>query len=453
MIYNLDAERSLLAQCLLDNRAIDQASAIVNAGDFWDSGHAAIWQAINAIAKDNGTVDVVSVDDHLGQKSPGLSVLAEICRGVVTHGAAAHCAGIIKDKSRRRALDASIRGVLEDLHKHHISVPDIIDNAQERLSSLIGHSDRPVTEVKDWLPEWIDLLERRSRGEESEVGLSTGFGDLDELFRMRPGELHILAGESGMGKTVAACNLMNSVGMIQKRPVLMFQLEMSKEDVWERIASAYGGARARFMKDPTHTPGDDWPQVSTAVARAQEATITIDDRPGLSMAQIKGQAKRWRDHWGEIGLLLIDYAGLVQPHDTRIQREQQIAQIARDCKNLSKDMNCHVVLMAQINRENTRRVDKRPIASDLRESAALQHNADIISLLYRDEHYNQESDRRGILEWIVDKNRKGPRGKAEMVCDLSRSRLEPFTADALDRWRREHPLVKVAKDDSMEGSF
>lgn len=453
MIYNLDAERALLAECLMNNANVDQASAIVNAGDFWEAHHGAIWQAINGIIKDNRKADIVSVDDYMGQNSPGIAYLAEMCRDVVTQGAAVHCAGIIKDKSRRRAIEGAIRGLFDDLHKNHISVPEIIDTAQERLSALIGDSDRPVTELREWLPEWIDLLERRSRGEESELGLSTGYPELDEYFRMRPGELHILAGESGMGKTVAACNLINSVSMIQGRTSLMFQLEMSRGDVWERIVSAYSGARGRFMKDPMNTPGDDWPQISTAVARGNESNIVIDDRQGLTMAQIRGQAKRWRDHWGEIGLLMIDYVGLVEAADKRISREQQISEIARACKNMAKELDCHVVLMAQINRENTKRVDKRPMPTDLRESAALQHNADIISLLYRDEHYNPESDKRGILEWIIGKNRKGPRGTVDMVCDLSRSRLEPFSAESLDRWRRDHPMVKVTKNEDLDGTF
>lgn len=453
MIYNLDAERNLLAQCLLDNRGIDQASPFIGAADFWDSQNAAIWKAMCDLIRQEHTANIVSVDDYLGQNSPGIAALAEMAREVVSGGSAEHCAKIIKDKAHRRAIESAVKSVFDDLHKPHMTTTDIIDRAQDQLSILVGHSDRPVTEVKDWLHEWVDLLDRRCQGEESQIGMSTGYHDLDEYFRLRSGELHILAGESGMGKTVAACNLMNSVGMIQQRPVLMFQLEMSKEDVWERIVSAYSGAKGRFMKDPKNTPGNDWPSVSTAVARAKDVTMVVDDRPGLSMSQIKAQVKRWRDHWGEVAMVMIDYVGLMQPADSRMPREQQISEIAKACKNMAKEMDCHVVLMAQINRENTKRVDKRPLPTDLRESAALQHNADIISLVYRDEHYNPESERRGILEWIIGKNRKGPRGTVDMVCDLSRSRLEPFAAEALDRWRRENPMVKASGDNEMEGSF
>lgn len=444
--YNIDAEQAVIAGCLLDNSQVDKVSLSLD--DFYDPHHQAIWAAIHDIMRRDGVADVVSVDDYLGVKGPGLARLAEMVRGASNAGTAERHAPILKDKSRRRAISLAVGSVLDDLNNPGADVLSIIDSAQERLSSLIGHSDRKVGEVKDWVGDWLDLLDRRVQGEESEMGISTGIAELDEYFTLKSPDLHVLAGESGMGKTVAACHLMDHVTMRQGKPSIMFQLEMSKEAVWERVAASFSGARTSFMKRPGQVSGDDWPQLGAAFQRVQEASMVIDDRPGLTMAQIRGECKRWRDYWGEIGVIIIDYVGIVEPDDKRAPREQQIAQIAKAAKQLAKDIDCHVVLMAQINRDNTRRTDKRPIVTDLRESAALQHNADIISLVYREEYHNPESDRRGILEWIVGKNREGACGTVEMVCDLARSRLTPLTGEELSRWHQEHPAPnKQSKPD------
>lgn len=441
--YNLDAEQVVLAGCLLDNERVDKIGLSIN--DFYNPQHQAIWGAINDIMRRGKVADVVSVDDYLGETGPGLANLAELVRQAPSGASAEHHAPIVKDKARRRAISLAMVAVLDDLNNPGTDVLDVIDGAQERLSALIGHSDRKVGEVKDWVGDWVDLLDRRVQGDEREMGISTGIAELDEFFTLKSPDLHILAGESGMGKTLAACHLMDAVTMRQGKPSIMFQLEMSKEAVWERIAASYSGARTSFMKRPGSHPGDDWSQIGVAVQRVQEAPLVIDDRPGLSMAQIRGECKRWKDHWGEVGVVIIDYVGIVSPDDKRAPREQQIAQIARSAKQLAKQIDCHVVLMAQINRDNTKRTEKRPMVTDLRESAALQHNADIISFVYRDEHYNKESERRGIMEWIVGKNREGALGTVELVCDLPRSSLKPLTADALQRWQMENPAPKVEK--------
>lgn len=435
--HNIDAEQTLIAGSLLDNAVVDRVSVSLN--DFHDPVHQAIWAAIHDIIRRGDTADVVTVDDYLGERGPGLAMLAEMVRGVVSTSSATHCAVIIKDKARRRAVSSAVGAVLDDLNNPRADVLTVIDGAQERLSALIGHSDRKVGEVKEWVGEWLDTLDARLQGEQREKGLSTGSPDLDEYFTMQSGDLMVLAGESGMGKTVAATHLMDAVTMRQGEPSIMFQLEMSKEAIWERIAASFSGARLKFMKRPNDVSGDDWTQLAAAVARVKDAPLVIDDRPGLTMAQIRGEAKRWRDHWGRIGLLVVDYVGIIQPEDRRAPREQQIAEVARGCKNMAKDLDCAVVLLAQINRDNTRRTDKRPIVTDLRESAALQHNADIISLVYREDYHNEESERRGLMEWIVGKNREGACGTVEMVCDLSRSSLKPFTADAWSRWQQENP--------------
>ncbi len=336
--HNLDAEQRVVAACLLDNSLIDSLSLSIN--DFYDATHQAIWAAMHDIIRRGDVADVVSVDDYLGERGPGLVMLAEMVQGMVSAGSVTHCAGIIKDKARRRAVSHAVGAVLDDLNNPGADVLSVIDGAQERLSALIGHSDRKVGEVKEWVGEWLDLLDARLQGEQREKGLSTGNPDLDEYFTLRSGDLMVLAGESGMGKTVAASHLMDAVTMRQGAPSLMFQLEMSKESIWERIAASYSGARLKFMKRPNDVLGDDWSQLGAAVQRVKDAPLVIDDRPGLTMAQIRGEAKRWRDYWGGIGVLIVDYVGIVQPEDRRAPREQQIAEIARGCKNMANRMPC-----------------------------------------------------------------------------------------------------------------
>lgn len=447
--YRVEAERTVLGGCLLDNSQVDKLSLSID--DFYDARSQAIWAAIHDVMRRGEVADVVSVDDYLGVDGPGLAFLAEMVRETPGATSAANHAPIIKDKARRRAVAGAVSAVLNDLSNPRADVASIIDSAQESLSSLIGGSDRRVVEVKDWVGEWIDLLDRRLQGDEREQGISTGLAELDQLITLKSPDLLVLAGESGMGKTAAACHLLDTVTMRQGKPSIMFQLEMSKEAIWERVAASYSGARTSFMKRPAQVAGDDWSLIGTAVTRVKESPLVIDDRPGLSMAQIRGEAKRWRDHWGELGVIIIDYVGIVEPDDKRAPREQQVAQIAKASKQLAKDMDCCVVLMAQINRDNTKRSEKRPIVSDLRESAALQHNADIISFVYREEYYKPETDRRGILEWIVAKNREGALGTVEIVCDLAKSQLTPFTAENWMQWKQEHPAPERASEQPDPG--
>ena len=448
MIYSEDAEASLIGACLLDPSQIDAVTDAVSAGDFYLTHYRAMWSAMQRLAMDN-SVDVISLDEMVGDHSEhygGLQGLIELTRRTPNAQHAKHYAEAVRDKALRRRLQISLDEVGEQIRAPGNQLPELIDQAQAKLAGVIGQQASKVQPVKEWLTQWVDELDDRQNGRIDPMGLLFNIPELDEKTSgMHPEDLIIVGGESGMGKTVVAAHILDSVCLRQKKPAVMFQLEMRKEQVFNRILGSFASVKLDALKNPRRfMDSKTWDQVTAGVSAAREAGLVIDDRPGLTPTQIRAAAKRWKEHYGELGCVIIDHAGIVQPDDKTIPREQQMAEVSKASKILAKELGCPVILLAQINRENTKRGDKRPVMSDLRESASLEHNADMILFIYREAKHNPQCEYPGIAELIVAKQRDGEVGTVQVVCDLSRSQLKPATAENIANYQREFPRVAAA---------
>lgn len=443
MIYSAEAESSLIGACLLGPAQIDAVSDVVSVEDFYVPHHRAMWSAMQQLAA-AGSLDVVSLHDMVADYQDqygGLAGVAEMARNTPSPESAKLYAETVRDKSLRRRLQLSLEELDSRLRSPGVELAELVDQAQARLAGVMGERAGRVQPVQDWLSSWIDELDDRHNGRIDPMGVLFNLPELDaKTSGMHPEDLIIVGGESGMGKTVVAAHILDSVCLRQRKPAVMFQLEMRKEQVLNRIMGSHTGVKLDALKDPQrHMDGEGWNQVTAGVTAAREAGLVIDDRPGLTPTQIRAAAKRWKEHYGELGCVIIDHAGIVQPDDKSIPREQQMAEVSKSAKILAKELGCPVILLAQINRENTKRGDKRPVMSDLRESASLEHNADMILFIYRDAKHNPDCEYPGIAELIVAKQRDGEVGTVQVVCDLSRSQLKPATPENIANYHREFP--------------
>jgi len=443
MIYSAEAEGSLIGACLLDPAQIDSVTDVVAAGDFYLTHYRAMWSAMQQLAR-AGNVDVISLhelvsdhEDHYG----GLPGLIELTRNTPNAQNAKHYAEAVHDKSLRRRLQISLDELGEQVRAPGTQLPEVIDKAQAKLAGVMGQQASKVQPVKEWLSQWVDELDARQNGRIDPMGLLFNIPELDEKTSgMHPEDLIIVGGESGMGKTVVAAHILDSVCLRQKKPAVMFQLEMRKEQVFNRVMGSHTGIKLDALKDPRRLmDGEGWDKVGAGLVAAKESGLVIDDRPGLTPTQMRAAAKRWKEHFGGLGCVIIDHAGIVQPDDKSAPREQQMAEVSKASKILAKELGCPVILLAQINRENTKRGDKRPVMSDLRESASLEHNADLILFIYREAKHDPGCEYPGIAELIVAKQRDGEVGTVSVVCDLSRSQLLPATAENIAKYHNEFP--------------
>lgn len=448
MIYSHEAEAAVIGACIIDPAQIDTVSDAVSLEDFYVEHHRAMWSGLQQLAMSN-SVDPVSLHELVSGFSEcygGLAGLCEMARNTPNTGNAAHYAAVVRDKALRRRLEIYLGEISEQVASPHAALTDLIDKAQAKLAGVVGQRASTVQPVQGWLSSWVDELDARFNGDIDPMGLLFNIPELDNMTSgMHSEDLIVLGGESGMGKTVVAAHILDSVCLRQKKPAVMFQLEMRKEQVLNRVFGSFAGVKLDALKNPRRFMNTEaWNQVTAGVAAAKEAGLVIDDRPGLTPTQIRAAAKRWKEHYGELGCVIIDHAGIVQPDDKTIPREQQMAEVSKASKILAKELGCPVILLAQINRENTKRGDKRPVMSDLRESASLEHNADMILLIYREAKHNPQCEYPGIAELIVAKQRDGEVGTVQIVCDLSRSQLKPATAENIANYQREFPRVAAA---------
>lgn len=457
MIYSEDAEISVISACLLDPKRVDECVEVLEPSDFYFPVMRDCWKWIVNQAATGGEIEIIGLAEHLETTQEesaygGLAGLAEMVRGYVSGGTVVHYAKAVKDKSQRRKLQAvlgEIEGMALDIRQDFVSV---VDTAQSRVAGLVGQNAETVGVFGDWMEGWINDIDGRFNGTINPYGLLYNIPELDNMTKgMHKEDLIVVAGESGMGKTVVAASIMDSVCLRQGEPVVMYQLEMNKGKVFNRVVGSYSGLKLDALKDPRNCMDDEgWAKLTAAAAKAKDSPLVIDDRPGLTPSQIRSSAKRWKQHFGKMGAIIIDHAGIVQPDDKSLPREQQVSEVSKSAKILAKELQCPVILLAQVNRANTIRKDKRPVMSDLRESASLEHNADTIIFIYREAKHNPECDDPGIAELIVAKQRDGEVGTVKVVCDLSRSQLKPLTAENISNYYREFPIFKSESKSEFE---
>ncbi len=422
--HSIDAEQSILGGLLLDNQTWDKVSGKLCAEDFYRHEHRVLFEAVADLSRRDQPFDVITIAESLKTMGELLNVggegyLFELSNNIPSVANIAAYVEIVREKSVQRQLIAISNEIAEmAYHPDGRMVSELLDIAETKVFAIAEQTggDGGPENIKDVLGKAIEKIDLLYHSDGDITGLATGFNDFDKMTSgLNPADLVIVAGRPSMGKTTFVMNLAENAAIQSGEPVLVFSMEMPSDSLAMRMISSLGRidqhrVRSGKLKD------EDWPRVTSAVNMLSEAKMFIDDTPGLSPAEMRARARRISKEHGKVGLIVIDYLQLMQVPGFKVEnRTAEISEISRSLKALAKELNVPVVALSQLNRSLEQRADRRPVMSDLRESGAIEQDADIIVFIYRDEVYNEDSPDKGIAEIIIGKQRNGPIGKVRLA--------------------------------------
>jgi replicative DNA helicase len=415
---SIEAEQSLIGGLMLDAEAWDKVADVIISADFYRKDHRLIFEAIANLVESGSPCDVVTVSEHLDNRNEldqagGLEYLAMLANETAGAANARAYAKILREKSTLRALinaGNEISGSAFTTEGRNAS--QILDDAERLVFQIAEKGARGKAgfkSLKQILPEAVDRIDLLHQSEGDITGISSGYGEFDKLTAgLQKGDLIIIAGRPSMGKTTLAINIAENAAIGAKVPTAIFSMEMPAQQLAFRMISSLGRVDQTHLRTGTF-PDEDWSRINTAVQLMSEAPIFIDDAPSLSPTDIRARARRLHREHG-LGLIVVDYLQLMQVEGSKENRATELSEISRSLKALAKELELPVIALSQLNRSVEQRNDKRPVMSDLRESGAIEQDADLIIFIYREEVYNQDTPRKGIADIAIAKQRNGPIG-------------------------------------------
>ncbi len=428
---SIEAEESILSAILIDSTSLLDVVEILRPEDFYKSAHQKIFSAIIALFAESEPVDLVTLTNKLRENGHleavgGATYLAGLVDSIPLAVNAPHYAGIIRDKSSLRKLIEKASIIVTRCFEDRGNVDELIDFAERSVFEVSENKTKQAfTPISDLLENNIEMLEERQGNKSLLTGIPSGFKQLDDLTSgFQNSDLIILAGRPAMGKTSLALNIARNAAVESNTPVAVFSLEMSKAQLSMRLLTAEARIDSARLRGGFFN-NDDWARLTNAASDLSEAPIYIDDSPDITSMEIRAKARRLKMESG-LGLIVIDYIQLMRGSATNERRDLEISEISRSLKGLAKELNLPVIALSQLNRMLEQRSDKRPVLSDLRESGALEQDADLVAFIYRDEVYNTAEDnpRKGAAEIILGKQRNGPVGTAYLTFLKSYTRFE-----------------------------
>jgi replicative DNA helicase len=433
--HSIDAERSVLGGLMLDNRAFDVVVDKIQDIDFYRNEHKLIFQTMVRLMEQSKPMDVLTVAEALRERSEleqvgGDVYLFELANNTPSTANISAYADIVRERSVLRQLIAVGADIADSgFNAQGRNVVELLDAAEQRVFSISeqGTRGRGPQNIKDFLAKTMDRIDTLFHNGSAITGVPTGYHDFDEMTSgLQGSDLVIIAGRPSMGKTTFAMNIAEHVAIKSRLPVLIFSMEMPGESIVMRLLSSL--CRIDQLRIRTGKLADeDWPRISSTVSMLTEAPMFIDDTPGLSPAEMRARARRLAKEHGQLGMIVVDYLQLMQVAGFSENRTAEISEISRSLKGLAKELKVPVVALSQLNRGLEQRADKRPVMSDLRESGAIEQDADVIVFIYRDEVYNESSPDKGTAEIIIAKQRNGPIGKVRLTFMGQYTCFENFT--------------------------
>lgn len=426
---NIDAEMSLLGAVLIDEETLADISEHVTAKDFYDKRHATIYGGMMRLYERHRPVDLLTLTDELKKKDEleavgGSAYLTELTNYVPTAAHASAYAEIVAQRAVRRRLIKASAEIAEYGYDDDTTVQELLEKAEAELFSVSDQSlKQDLTSLESILTESFDRMEELHRNKGQLRGIRTGYRDLDNMTAgLQRSDMIVLAARPSMGKTTLVTNLAYNVATVAKQPVLFFSLEMSKEQLVDRMLADASGVDAWNIRTGNLTD-DDFAKLSDAMGELAEAPIYIDDTPGLSVLEMRTKARR-AQHDQPLGLIIVDYLQLMQAAGRSDgNRVQEVSEISRGLKLIARELNVPVIALSQLSRSVESRENKRPMLSDLRESGSIEQDADIVMFIYREAYYNPETERENITELILSKHRNGPTGTVELYFHPERLRF------------------------------
>ena len=419
---NLDAEQSILGGILLDNQALNSVLEVLGPGDFYSESHRKIFAAIVDLSERNEPSDLITLSNILKDKKHldqvgGMAYLASLVDNVPSAANVAYYAKIVKEKAILRRLIGTATEILTKSYNTGADVDEVLDEAEHAIFEISENKIRPAFyPIKSIIKDSFKTIEKLYERKELITGVPTGFGKIDDLTSgLQKSDLIIVAGRPSMGKTAFALNIAQHAAMEGGIPVAIFSLEMSKEQLALRMLSTVAKVDSQRLRKG-FLGETDWPKLTTAAGRLSEALIYIDDTPAITALEMKAKARRLKAESG-LGLIILDYLQLMRGGTYKESREQEISDISRSLKALAKELSVPVIALSQLNRKVEDRTNRRPQMADLRESGAIEQDADVIAFIYRDEVYNKSEDNpeKGLAEVIIGKQRNGPTGMVKLA--------------------------------------
>jgi replicative DNA helicase len=424
--HSIEAESSVLGGLLLDNGAWDRVGDLLTDGDFYRYEHKQIFAAVAALINTSRPADVITVYEHLqglgkAEEIGGLGYLNALAQYVPSASNIRRYAEIVRERAiLRKLVTASDEISTAAFNTQGRAVAQILDEAEQKIFH-IGEEGSRMKQGFQSMPQLVvDLLDRVQEMADNQndiTGVPTGFYDFDRMTSgLQPGDLIVLAARPSMGKTALAINIAEHVALNEGLPVAVFSMEMGASQLAVRIVGSIGRVDQGHLRTGKLTD-DEWPRLTEAIERLRNVSLHIDETPGLTPSELRANARRLARQCGKLGLIVVDYLQLMNGSSSGggDNRATEIGEISRGLKMLAKELQCPVIALSQLNRSVEQRTDKRPMMSDLRESGAIEQDADVIMFIYRDDYYNKESKEPGVAEVIIGKQRNGPTGTVKLA--------------------------------------
>lgn len=435
--HSLEAEQAVLGGLMLENRAWEQVADRLTEEDFYRRDHRLLFRAMKALAEESQPIDVVTLSETLRKQelldeAGGMSYLGALARDTPSAANIAAYADIVRERSvLRQLIHAGTEIVSSGFTPEGRESADLLDDAERlifQIAEQTGRHQEGFISVKDILPDVIDRIDHLYQQEDHITGLATGWTDFDNMTSgLQNGDMVIVAARPSMGKTSLAMNIAEEVAMKGQLPVAVFSMEMPAEQLTLRMLSSLGRIEMQRIRTGK-LQDEDWPRLTSALTLLSNAKLFIDDSAGLSPTEMRARARRLKREHG-LGLIVVDYLQLMQVPGFKENRTAEISEISRSLKGMAKELDVPVVALSQLNRSLEQRPNKRPVMSDLRESGAIEQDADLIIFIYRDEVYNEDSPEKGVAEIIIGKQRNGPIGSLKLTFLGKYTRFENFVTD------------------------
>ncbi|THF73533.1 replicative DNA helicase [Cohnella fermenti] len=418
---NLEAEQAVLGAILLETEALITSMERLRAEDFYSVAHQRIYEVMLDLNDDNEPLDLITLTAKLQDRGQleevgGVTYLAKLAHAVPTAANVEYYAQIVEEKSLLRRLIRTATQIVSNGYAGEDEIGTLINDAEQRIMEISNRkSSSGFISIRDVLMEVFDRVEFLYNHKGGTTGIPSGFRDLDKMTAgFQRNDLIIVAARPSVGKTAFALNIAQNVAVRANETVAIFSLEMSAAQLVQRMVCAESNVDAGRMRTG-FLEGDDWEKLTMAIGALSEAQVYIDDTPGITVADIRAKCRRLKKEKG-LGMILIDYLQLIQGRGKAGEnRQQEVSEISRTLKQIARELEVPVIALSQLSRGVEQRQDKRPMMSDLRESGSIEQDADIVAFLYRDDYYNQDTEKKNIIEIIIAKQRNGPVGTVELV--------------------------------------
>ena len=436
--HSVEAEQSVLGGLLLENEALDKIADLIKPGDFYRHDHRVIYEHISRLIEQSKPADIVTVAESLENSAQlagvgGIAYLGALAQNTPSAANIRRYAEIVRERSVMRLLVEVGSDIAESAFSPQgKSAAELLDAAEAKIFEIAEggqRSSQGFIDIKTLLPQVADRIDQLfQRDSTSDVtGIPTGFADLDSMTSgFQPGDLIIVAGRPSMGKTAFSLNIAENVALDTGLPVAVFSMEMGATQLAMRMIGSVGRLDQHRMRTG-RLEDEDWVRLTTALGKLNDAPMFIDESAGLNALEVRARARRLHRQCGKLGLIVIDYLQLMAATRQGENRATEVSEISRALKALAKELDVPVVALSQLNRGLEQRPNKRPVMSDLRESGAIEQDADVILFIYRDQVYNPDSPDKGTAEIIIGKQRNGPIGTVRLTFLGEHTRFENFT--------------------------